>query len=151
MPARRRRIVLAVLLLAIVAVAAWLVLRQRKQQEIVLSGTLEARTVNVGSLVGGRVTRTFVDEGAHLTAGQMLVTLETETIDRQIAEQRAAIDAANAQLAKAIAGPRSEEIAKAAAVAANDERDRRRTAALYRDGVVAKNMPDDASTNAKPS
>src|SRR5437867_8464000 len=99
---------------------------RREPRELTASGTLEARTVNVGSLVGGRVTRTLVDEGAHVAAGQVLVTLETETIDRQIAEQRAAIAEANAQLAKGLAGPRTPEIAKAAAIAANDERDRRR-------------------------
>jgi multidrug resistance efflux pump len=79
------------------------------------------------------------------------VTLETETIDRQIAEQRAAIDAAKAQLAKGIAGPRREEIAKAAAVAANDERARARIAALYRAGIASKQMLDDAATKARTS
>jgi HlyD family secretion protein len=148
---RAQRVVLPLVILIIVGATTYVFLRERKPEEIVLSGTLEARTVNVGSLVGGRVTRTFVDEGAHVTAGQVLVTLETETVDRQIAEQRAAIDAANAQLAKAIAGPRSEEIAKAAAVATNDERDRRRMAALYRDGIVAKELLDDATTKAKTS
>jgi multidrug resistance efflux pump len=97
------------------------------------------------------VTRTLVDEGARVTAGQVLVILETETIDRQLAEQRAAIDAARAQLAKGVAGPRSEEISKAAAVAANDERERRRMAALYREGIVAKELFDDATTKAKTS
>ena len=48
-----QRLVLLALLLGIAAVAVWLVLRQRAPEEIVLSGTLEARTVNVGSLVGG--------------------------------------------------------------------------------------------------
>src|SRR5437867_9228069 len=99
---------------------------RREPRELTASGTVEARTVNVGSLVGGRVARVLVDEGAHVAGGQVLVTLETESLDRQIAEQRAAIDSANAQLAKGLAGPRSEEIAKAAAVAANDERERRR-------------------------
>jgi len=148
---RAQRVVLPLVILIIVGATTYVFLRERKPEEIVLSGTLEARTVNVGSLVGGRVTRTFVDEGAHVTAGQMLVTLETETVDRQIAEQRAAIDAANAQLAKAIAGPRSEEIAKAAAVATNDERERRRMAALYRAGIIAKELLDDATTKAKTS
>ena len=155
MPAKRKTLVLRVVLLVVVLTAAVastiFYLRRRMPQEIVLSGTLEARTVNVGSLVGGRVARTLVDEGAHVTAGQVLVTLETEPIDRQIAEQHAAIAAANAQLAKGLAGPRSEEISKAAAVAANDERERRRTAALYRDGIVAKALLDDATTKAKTS
>ncbi|HEY8131591.1 MAG TPA: efflux RND transporter periplasmic adaptor subunit [Thermoanaerobaculia bacterium] len=124
---------------------------RREPKELTASGTLEARTVNVGSLVGGRVTRVLVDEGSHVAAGQVLVMLETETTDRQIAEQRAAIEAAAAQLAKAIAGPRPEEIAKAEAVAANDERDRLRLERLYRAGIVAKEQLDDATTKAKGS
>jgi multidrug efflux pump subunit AcrA (membrane-fusion protein) len=124
---------------------------QRQPKEIVLSGTLEARTVEVGSLTGGRVVRVLVDEGQRVAAGQMIVQLETTTIDRQLDEQRAAIEAAKANLAKALAGPRAEEIAQAAAVASNDERDRRRLEHLWRDGIVAKQMYDDAATKAKTS
>lgn len=155
MPAEKKgllRIVLVLIVIAIVVAGVLLYLREsRKPQEIVLSGTLEARTVNVGSLVGGRVTKTLVDEGMRVAAGQLLITLETETIDRQINEQRAAIAAAKAALAKAIAGPRREEIAKAAAVAANDDVDRRRWERLFRYGIVAKEMAEDAATKAKTS
>ncbi len=146
-----RKIVLAIVIL-IAAAATLLYMRaERKPRELTFSGTLEARTVNVGSLVGGRVTRVLVDEGAHVVAGQQIVTLETETIDRQVAEQQAAISAAGAQLAKAIAGPRPEEISKASAIASNDEVDRRRFERLYRAGIVAKEQLDDASTKAKAS
>jgi multidrug resistance efflux pump len=152
MPVKKPRIAVAAIVIAIVAAAAFLYYRHSRQpQEIVLSGTLEARTVNVGSLVGGRVTKTLVDEGMRVDAGQLLVTLETETIDRQLSEQRAAIAAAQAALAKAIAGPRPEEIAKAAAIASNDEVDRGRFARLYHAGIVAKEQLDDATTKAKTS
>jgi HlyD family secretion protein len=142
-----------VLILVVAAIAGTLLYMKarREPKPMLASGTLEARTVNVGSLVGGRVTRVLVDEGSHVVAGQVLVTLETETIDRQIDEQRAAIEAARAQYQKALAGPRSEEIAKAAAVAANDDRDRVRMAALFRSGIVSKEMLDDAATKAKTS
>jgi multidrug resistance efflux pump len=146
----KRLIPLVVVAAAAVATLVWW-RRTNQPAEIVLGGTLEARTVNVGSLVGGRVTRVLVDEGSRVAAGQTLVTLETETIDRQMAEQQAAIAAARANLAKGLAGPRAAEIEKAAAVAANDERDRRRMAALYRDGIVAKQLYDDAATKAKTS
>jgi multidrug resistance efflux pump len=148
---RARRVVVPVLIVVIAAAATLFYLREQEPKEIVLSGTLETRTVNVGSLVGGRVTRTLVDEGTRVVTGQSLVTLETETIDRQLAEQRAAIDAATAQLAKAIAGPRSTEIAKASAIAANDERERRRLDALFRAGIASKQMLDVAATKAKTS
>ena len=107
--------------------------------------------MNVGSLVGGRVTRVHVDEGNVVSAGQVLVTLETDTVDRQIAEQQAAIGVARANLAKAVAGPRDEEIRKAAAIAENDERERRRMNALYREGIVARELYEDAMTKAKTS
>jgi HlyD family secretion protein len=152
MSSSRVRIVVIPIVIAIAATAAFLYYRHSRQpQEVVLSGTLEARTVNVGSLVGGRVTKTLIDEGMHVDAGQLLVTLETETIDRQLSEQRAAIAAAQAALAKAIAGPRAEEIAKAAAVARNDEIERRRQESLYRYGIVAKALAEEAATKAKTS
>jgi multidrug resistance efflux pump len=134
------------------AIALLLYMQQkRRPKPLVLAGTLEARTVNVGSLVGGRVTRVFVDEGSRVVPGQTLVTLETETLDRQIAEQQAAIEVARAAYAKALAGPRQDEIDKAAAIAVNAERDRRRMEVLYRDGIVAKQVYDDAATKARTS
>jgi membrane fusion protein YbhG len=146
---RLKRIV-PLIVIVIGAIALLLYMQQkRRPKEIVLSGTLEARTVNVGSLVGGRVTRVHVDEGVRVVSGQVLVTLEPDTIDRQIVEQKAAIESARANLAKAIAGPRQDEIEKAAALAANAERERRRMDALYRDGIVARQVYDDAATKAK--
>jgi HlyD family secretion protein len=107
--------------------------------------------VNVGSLVGGRVVRAHVDEGHHVTPGQVLVTLETETIDRQLDEQQAAIEAAHASLAKALAGPRAAEIRRAAVIAENDERERRRIGELREAGIVSRQMYDDVATKAKAS
>ena len=152
MSSSRVRIVVIPIVIIIAAIVAFLYYRHSRQpQEVLLSGTLEARTVNVGSLVGGRVTKTLIDEGMHVVTGQLLVTLETETIDRQLSEQRAAIAAAQAALAKAIAGPRPEEVAKAAAIASNDEIERRRQQRLYRYGIVAKELAEEAATKAKTS
>jgi HlyD family secretion protein len=137
-------------IVAIAAIATFVYLQQkRKPRELVLAGSLEARTVNVGSLYGGRVVRVLVDEGSRVTPGQPLVTLETETIDRQLAEQQAAIEAARANLAKGLAGSRAEEIDKAASIAANAEKDRQRLASLFRQGIVSREMLDDAVTKAK--
>lgn len=150
-PSHLKRII-PVLVIVAGATALLVYMREsRREKELVLSGTLEARTVDIGSLVGGRVTRVFVDEGSHVTAGQLLVTLETETLDRQIAEQQAAIEAARAQYAKALAGPRIDEIQKAEAIATNDERDRKRMESLWRDGIVARQVYDNAATKAKAS
>ena len=123
----------------------------RRPKELVLSGTLEARTVEIGSLVGGRVSRVFVDEGSQVNAGQLIVQLEPDTLDRQIAAQQAAIAAATAAYQKALAGPLPQDISKAAAMATNDERERERFARLSHDGVASKEQYDDAATKAKQS
>lgn len=146
---KKAPIVIAIVIIIAAAAAVLYYRESRKPAEVVLSGTLEARTVNVGSLVGGRVTKTLIDEGMHVESGQLLVTLETETIDRQLSEQRAAITAAQAALAKALAGPRPEEVSKAASIASNAEMERHRQDRLYRDGIVAKGIAEDAATKAK--
>lgn len=154
MPAVKKvlRRVVPLVVLSTLIVATLLYMRKHNEPKpLVLAGTLEARTVNVGSLVGGRVVRVHVDEGNSVVPGQTLVTLETETIDRQLDEQQAAIAAARAQLAKAIAGPRDEERRKASAVAENDAREERRLRTLYREGIVAKALYEDAATKAKAS
>lgn len=154
MPAKRkalRAVILVVLLLA-AAVATFLYLRnERKPQELTYSGTIEARTVNVGSLAGGRVARVLVDEGSLVTVGQVIAELETDTVDRQIAVQQSAIQASQASLAKAVNGPRPEEIAKAQATAANDEHNREHQLALFHYGIISKQLYDDAATKAKMS
>jgi HlyD family secretion protein len=151
-PATKSRLkrVVPIVILAIGVIALLVFMQQRRQpKEVILSGTLEARTVNVGSLVGGRVIGVFVDEGSHVAPGQVLVKLETETLDRQIAEQQAAIESARAAYEKAVAGPRVDEIEKAQAIAANAERERQRQWSLYRYGIVARQLYENAATEAK--
>ena len=109
----------------------------------------QTRTVNVGSLVGGRVVRVLTDEGQPVQAGQTIVELETETLDRQIAEQTAAIAAARAALEKGIHGPLPQEISKAAAAAENDEKERKRLESLYHAGIASREMYDAAATTAR--
>jgi HlyD family secretion protein len=47
------------------------------------SGTVEARTIEVGSRVGGRVEQVHVREGDMVAAGQAIVTLEKGDLPAQ--------------------------------------------------------------------
>ena len=135
----RRRVLPILLLLALAATALWLWTRRpREPVGLVLTGTLEARVVEVGSLVGGRVSRVLVDEGAEVALGATVLILESDLLDRQIEGAEANIAQAASALALARAGPRSEarERAKIAWKAA--EADLGRIAALFRDGVLGR-------------
>ncbi|HWJ57189.1 MAG TPA: biotin/lipoyl-binding protein, partial [Vicinamibacterales bacterium] len=78
----KRRIPL--LVVAVVALAAYGVYRVRQSRApYEWSGTVEARTIEVGSRVGGRVAEVHVREGDRLTAGQTLLTLEKGDLPAQ--------------------------------------------------------------------
>jgi HlyD family secretion protein len=146
----KRRTIVILLVLAAAAGAAYWVLRARdREKPLEFSGTIEARDVEVGSLVGGRVSAVLVSEGDTVKAGQTVVTFETDLGALQIREQRAVVDQARANLARVHAGPRREEIARAKAQAENAEREQRRLKSLLDQGLVPRQQYDDAATAAK--
>jgi HlyD family secretion protein len=147
---RKTLLILLVVVLAAVAVGWWLTDR-KKEKPLVISGSIEARDVEVGSLLGGRIARVLVDEGSRVTAGQPIVQFETDLIDLQIGQQRARIDQARANLTKALRGPRIEEIASARAQAENAERERLRQKSLLEKGISPQQAYDAAATLARTS
>jgi HlyD family secretion protein len=79
------------------------------------SGTVEARTITVGSRTGGRVKEILVREGDKLAAGQAILVLEPGDLDAQRLAAQGQLDQVEAALAKAKVGARPEEIAEAKA------------------------------------
>lgn len=147
---RKRWVVLVLVILAIGGgIGWWWLASHRKQKPLILSGTIEARDVEVGSLLGGRIAKVLVDEGATVKAGQPLIQFETDLIDLQIQQQSARVAQAQANLVKALRGPRVEEISSARAQAENTERERLRQKALLEQGVTPKEAYDSAETAAR--
>jgi HlyD family secretion protein len=146
----RAKVLLPIVSVIVIAGAIlWAYPRFLRPSPLILSGTIEARDVQVGSLVGGRIMAVHVDEGASVVAGQKLVTLEPDLLDIQIQEQRAQIDQARARLALQLAGPRVEETARARVDWQNAESERHRLEALLKKGVVAQEEYDRADATAK--
>ncbi len=150
MTRRRRLVLLAVaVVLAGAGFVAWKAVTARGEKPLLLSGTIEARDVQVGSLLGGRIVKVLVEEGSRVEAGQPIIQFETDLIDLQILQELARIAQARANLAKMIRGPRTEEIAGARAQAENNERERLRQKALFDEGIVGKEAYDTAETAAR--
>jgi HlyD family secretion protein len=145
----KKAVIVLVIAAALIAGGLWAYPRWTRPAEPIFSGTIEARDVQVGSLVGGRVTAVHVDEGASVTAGQTLVTLEPDLVDLQIREQRTMIEQAKARLALLVAGPRVEEKNQARADSQNAERERGRLEALLERGVIPQDQYDNAATAAR--
>lgn len=137
-----KRAVIALVVLAAAGVGAWLLLSQRRPEPGGYAGTVEARDAQVGSLVGGRVARVLVDEGASVRRGDVLVVLESDLLDRQIEQERGNVASQKANLEKVVRGPRSEEIRRARADWENADRNRKRSEALLRSGLASPQQYD---------
>jgi multidrug resistance efflux pump len=147
----KKRLWVIVLLIVAAGGALWYFRSRNEDDELVFSGTVEARDVEVGSLVGGRVIAVDVQEGDPVKAGQTLVRFETDLGQLQIREQRAVVDESRANLARLRAGPRREELVRARVQAENAERERKRLKALLDQGLIPRQQYDDAATAAKTS
>lgn len=143
----RRKVLVAVLVVASGAAVGWR-WRAAPIPVLQLAGTLEAREVRVGSLVGGRVQAVHVEEGAEVRAGQPVVTLAADLLDPQIREQEGRLREARARFDLQRAGPRPEEIARARAEWEWTESERRRMEALATEGIVGRQAYDAAAVLA---
>jgi multidrug resistance efflux pump len=141
----RRKIFPILLVVAAAGFALWwFYFRPRPSDALLLSGSIEARTVQVGSLVGGRVKTVHADEGARVAAGETLVTLEPDLLDLQIAEQRTQVDSLTANLTRTQIGPRTEEQKRNEIAWRAAETNRKREEALWKTGVVSRQDYDNA-------
>jgi HlyD family secretion protein len=145
----RRRLGVAGFWSAVVLASAAGVACRRGSEPLLLSGSIEARDAEIGSLIGGRVVHVLVDEGATVKTGQAIVEFETDLIDLQIAQQEARVAQSRANLTKSLQGPRTEEIARARATAQNAERESLRQKALLEGGIAGRQAYDSAATDAE--
>jgi multidrug resistance efflux pump len=79
------------------------------------SGTVEARTIDLGSRAGGRIKQILVKEGDRVKAGDPLLVLEPGDWPAQLEQADGALVQAQANLDKLNNGARPEELAAAKA------------------------------------
>jgi len=123
-------------------------------EQVILTATgyiVAAHKIEVASKVVGRVASISVEKGDKVKAGQVLVRLEDDEYRAQLEQAQGQLANLEARLAELRNGSRPEEIAKARADVNQAKADvenaqltLNRTRALAQDGVVAKQVLDDA-------
>ncbi|AJP71751.1 HlyD family efflux transporter periplasmic adaptor subunit [Sphingomonas hengshuiensis] len=147
----RRRIALiviaVVLVVTAVATGGFGLLQPRVQPGLTLNGNVDIREVDLGFRVNGRIAAIGVEEGARVKTGQLLATLETDTLDSRSAQADARVAQARAQLAKLRNGNRRQDIAQArarvtaaAALARDAEADYARRQPLVEPGAISRDI-----------
>ncbi len=99
---KKRLIIAGVLLAAVIAVV--LMYRfgnSRDPGDMMLSGNVEVTEVNTAFKIPGRVTTLFTDEGRRVEKGERLALLDSAEFASQVAQSRAVLENANAQMEKA--------------------------------------------------
>src|SRR5262245_32124562 len=96
----RRRFLLSAFVLFVFAAGC------TKSDVLRCGGYVEAEKIEVGSRVGGRIEKVFVEEGSEVTAGQEMVKFETTHLEASLAESQHRVARLKAALDKAVAGPR---------------------------------------------
>jgi HlyD family secretion protein len=96
----------------------------------------------LGFPASGRVETVAVNKGDRVEAGQVLIVLETDLLEANVAQAEAALAAAQAQMALLKAGPRLEEVAVAEAQLAAAQ-------TLVAQAEVQQTRPDLGATQAE--
>jgi multidrug resistance efflux pump len=84
--------------------------------DVQAAGTIEARTVKLGSKTGGRVKSVRVKEGDQIKAGDVLIEFDDYELAAALQQARGRVQYARANERKLAAGSRPEEIAEARAI-----------------------------------
>ncbi|WP_456415658.1 efflux RND transporter periplasmic adaptor subunit [Thiolapillus sp.] len=82
---------------------------------LTLFGNIDIREAQLTFNASEHVNRILVEEGEHVTKGQLLASLHQELFQSQVAQAQAQVEARRQQLIKLQAGSRPEEIDKASA------------------------------------
>jgi len=117
-----------------------------------ITGLVEPKeTVKVTAKIMGQVKEVLVTEGHKVKAGDILIRLDAEPIQLQVAQAQAAYEAALASLEKVKAGPRPEQIKQAEAVMQqakinrdNAEQNYQRMEKLFSEGAISAQQHDQA-------
>lgn len=113
-------------------------------------GTLIAdRKVRVASELGGTIEKLFFEKGDHVEKGQLLAEVSTRTIELQVKQASASVEAARSRLKKLKTGSRPEEIEiararvqEAKAALSEAKKNHERVSTLHKIGAVSNSQYD---------
>ena len=137
----------------LVALSAFGCRRANDNGAIHASGHIEATEIRLAAKVGGRLLEAPLEEGNTVAAGEIVARLETVDAEHQLAQARAKVEAADAQLRLLLAGTRAEDLRRAEDQMAQAQaeldaarRDLDRLSGLAERGSATEKSRDDAAT-----
>ncbi len=113
-----KKVIFISFVVIIIALASYIFLHQKvsiDNSKIKLYGNVDIREAQLSFNSSEHINQLFVQEGDHVTKGQLLATLHTDVLEAQLLQAQAQLLTNQQMLAKLEAGNRKEEINKARA------------------------------------
>lgn len=101
--------------MAIVMIYVWLARNGNGTADLLAHGNIDLRQVELPFNASERVAEVLVEEGAHVTRGQVLARLDTSRLAPQMEQAKAQVQAQEQVLERLRRGNRPQEVAQAAA------------------------------------
>jgi HlyD family secretion protein len=117
--------------------------KPQDEQSLMASGSIEGEEVTIVSEFGGRIVGLYVEEGDEVTAGEVLVELDSSMLHAQMAQAEAAVAAAEANLANVKAGTHPAEILATQAALRQAIAGRSAAETAWKDAQVILNDPQE--------
>ncbi|QNH54920.1 HlyD family efflux transporter periplasmic adaptor subunit [Selenomonas timonae] len=143
------RIVLVLIALALLGAFAWREYAAQEERAHLLTGTVEARRVEVSTKESGYIEELFLEEGMAVHAGDVAARIGRRDLDAALLRDAAALAHAETSLQRTRSGNRAEEIRAAAertraarAAAEKANADYARGTALIADGAISQQAFD---------
>ena len=148
----KKKIIPAITLVVVVIVFLFLTLFKKDNNAYLVSGTVEAREVDISPKLAGRIEAIYADEGDHIKKGSLLLQMDDQQLKIQVERAISAQKAANETLRDLEAGARKEEVASAVASLEAAEAtykksfdDLKRAEELFKEGAASKDFLEKAS------
>lgn len=122
----KKVIAIVLVILALVIISFWVWKYNNKNQkdnDLTLYGNVDIRQVSLAFEQSGRIEKLLVQEGDKVKAGQVLATLNTNSLEIQAKQAQAELKAQQEAIVKQKVGARPEEISQAKAQLASTQAD----------------------------
>ncbi|QNX32226.1 HlyD family efflux transporter periplasmic adaptor subunit [Acinetobacter seifertii] len=122
----KKVIAIVLVILALVIISFWVWKYNNKNQkdnDLTLYGNVDIRQVSLAFEQSGRIEKLLVQEGDKVKAGQVLATLNTNSLEIQAKQAQAQLKAQQEAIVKQQVGARPEEISQAKAQLASTQAD----------------------------
>ncbi len=109
MSKKKSILLIAVPVVLIIISAVVLIGKANKQEDVYITGIVEATHVDVSSKIAGRIDSVYVREGDEVFKGQIVASIMSKELDAKLEQAKSVMEAAYQKLQIAINGARPEE------------------------------------------